>query len=61
MPVATLVRIPDYVTMDARIAYRLTENLTLAISGQNLLDSTQRQTSAAEVQRSVLATLTADF
>lgn len=61
VPVATLVRIPDYVTMDARIAWRLTDQLTLAVSGQNLLDSPQAQTSSAKVERTVQATLTADF
>ena len=47
-PVGSLVRIPDYVSVDARIAYRITDNLTLAISGQNLLQSPQKQTSAPE-------------
>ena len=57
LPAGTLIRIPDYVSVDARIAYRFTDNLTLAVSGQNLLDSPQRQTSAAAVERRVLATL----
>ncbi len=60
-PVGTLVRIPDYVTADARIAYRITERLTLALSGQNLLDLPQMQTSAAEVERRVYVTASANF
>ncbi|MDE2466305.1 MAG: TonB-dependent receptor [Alphaproteobacteria bacterium] len=58
---ATLVRIPNYVTFDARAAYHLTNNLTLAVSGQNLLDSPQRQTGAAAVERTILISITADF
>jgi iron complex outermembrane receptor protein len=51
-----LVRIPDYVTVDGRIAYRVTDKLTLAVSGQNLLDSPQRQTSAPAVERRIYVT-----
>ena len=53
--------IPDYVAVDARIAYQVTDNLTLALSGQNLLDSPQRQTSAAAVERRVLVTASVAF
>jgi iron complex outermembrane receptor protein len=53
-----LVPIRSFVTMDARIAYRLTDHLTLSVSGQNILDSPQMQTSAAAVERSVFVTLT---
>lgn len=60
-PIGTLVRINGYANADARIAYRLTDNLTLAVSGQNLFTSSQRQTSAAKVERTVYATLTASF
>ncbi len=60
-PGGTLVRIPDYVSMDARIAYRMTDHLTLAVSGQNLLQSPQRQTSAPEVERRVYLTVTANL
>ena len=61
LPSGTLVRIPNYVTMDARIAYRITDNLTLALSAQNLLDSPQRQTSAASVERRVSIMASVDF
>ncbi len=60
-PTGTLSSIPDYVSLDARLAYRLSENLTLSISGQNLLNSPQRQTSAAAVERQVFVSVAADF
>ena len=56
-PAGILVRIPNYVSVDARIAYRVNDHLTLAVSGQNLLESPQRQTSGPDVERRVLATL----
>jgi iron complex outermembrane receptor protein len=61
LPIGTLVRVPDYVSVDARIAYRITDNLTLALSGQNLLQSQQTQTSAAAVERRVLVTASVGF
>ncbi len=57
----TLVRIPNYVSMDARFAYRVNDNLTLALSGQNLLQSPQKQTSTAEVERRINFTATVGF
>ena len=61
MPGGTLVRVSDYVSADARVAYRINDHLMLAVSGQNLLQSPQRQTSAAEVERRILVTLTANL
>jgi len=43
--------VPDYFSFDARIAYRLTDWATLAISGQNLGSSPQKQTSGPAVER----------
>lgn len=60
-PVGSLVRIPDYVSIDGRIAYQINDHLTLAVSGQNLLQSPQRQTSAAAVERRVLFTVSASL
>ena len=57
----TLVPIPSYVSVDGRIAYRITDNLTLALSGQNLLQSPQTQTSAAMVERRVYVTASVGF
>jgi outer membrane receptor for ferrienterochelin and colicins len=56
--VAAGAEIPAYVTADARVAYRLTGWATIAVSGQNLLQHTQRQSSGAEIERSVFITLT---
>jgi iron complex outermembrane recepter protein len=56
-----LVRIPDYVSIDARAAYNITDNFTIALSGQNLLQSPQKQTSAPNVERRVYITATASF
>jgi hypothetical protein len=49
------------VSVDAHAAYRLTEWATLSVSGQNLLQSPQRQTSGAAVERQVFATLSVNF
>jgi outer membrane receptor for ferrienterochelin and colicins len=56
IPGAVLVRIPAYLTADARLAYRLTTRATLALSGQNLLHDQQVQTAVSAVERRVLAT-----
>jgi outer membrane receptor for ferrienterochelin and colicins len=54
----TLVRINNYVSVDARIAYKITKEVTVALSGQNITQSSQQQTSAPNVERRVLCTLT---
>ena len=56
-----LVPVGAYVSVDARAAYRLTDWATIAVSGQNLLQSPQRQTSGAAVERQVLATFSVNF
>jgi iron complex outermembrane receptor protein len=61
LPTATLVRIPDYVSVDANIAYRFDNGLTLSLSGQSLLQHTQMQTAAADVERRIYLTATVDF
>jgi outer membrane receptor for ferrienterochelin and colicins len=53
-----LVRINSYTSVDGRIAYKLTKDITFALSGQNLTQKRQQQTSAPEVERRVLGTLT---
>jgi iron complex outermembrane receptor protein len=58
---ATLARIPNYVSPDARIAYRLTQHFTVALSGQNLGQARQIQTSGPPVERRVLVTLSAAY
>jgi len=56
-----MIPIGAYVSVDARAAYRLTDWATLAISGQNMLPSAQKQTSGAAVERQVFATLSVNF
>lgn len=57
----TLTPINDYFSMDARVAYQLTERVTLAVSGQNISQAYQRQTSGANVERRVFGTLSVKF
>lgn len=56
-----LVPIGAYASVDGRVAYKLTDWATIAISGQNLLTSTQRQTSGPAVERQVFATLSVNY
>jgi outer membrane receptor for ferrienterochelin and colicins len=56
-----LVPVGAYISVDGRVAYRLADWATLAVSGQNLLQSPQRQTSGAAVERQVFATLSVNF
>ncbi len=56
-----LTPIGAYVSADARVAYRVTEWATLSVSGQNLLQSPQKQTSGPAVERRVFATITVNF
>ena len=52
-----LVEIEDYVTLGGRVARTFDHGLTLAVSGQNLTDGHQRQTSGLEVERRAFVTL----
>jgi iron complex outermembrane receptor protein len=56
--IGSLAPISSYVSVDARVGYRLNDRMTLALSGQNLIDSPQRQTAAPEVERRVFGTFT---
>ena len=54
--------IQDYLSLDARIAYRLTDWATIAISGQNLGVPSQMQTAAGSmVERRVFATFSVNY
>jgi len=55
----TLIVVPAYASVNARIAYQLNAHLGLALSGQNLLHQQQMQTSGEPVQRRWLVTITA--
>jgi iron complex outermembrane receptor protein len=57
----TLVTIPAYTTVDARLAYKMTSKIIFALAGQGLTRSEQRQTSAPMVERRLLGTVEVDF
>jgi outer membrane receptor for ferrienterochelin and colicins len=52
-----VIPLDDFATADARIAYALSDTVTLALSGQNLFTATQRQTAGPEVERRLMLTL----
>lgn len=53
-----LVPLAPYLSMDGRIGYKPRPWLTLALSGQNLLQTSQRQTSGPSVERRVFGSVT---
>ena len=61
IPDTVLQPINNFFTLDGRLAYSLTDRTTLSLSGQNLLQSEQRQTSGPWVERRIFATLLFDF
>ncbi|HWK47385.1 MAG TPA: TonB-dependent receptor [Stellaceae bacterium] len=56
-----LSRINDYVSLDLRVAYKLTDWATIALSAQNFSQASQRQTVGANVGRVVYGSLTFNF
>jgi len=52
-----LIPVSGYVNGDARIGYRINRNLLLSVSGQNLLQSRQVQTSGPAIERRVFVNL----
>jgi len=57
----TLTPVKDYLNADARVGYRINDNLTVSVSGQNLLQSRQIQTSGSPIERRVFVNLGASF
>ena len=55
------VRIDDYVTLNARLAYRLTDDVTLALTGDQLLQSRIIEAAGIPVERRIMASVTAKF
>jgi outer membrane receptor protein involved in Fe transport len=55
------VRIGSYLSLDARIGYNITDNLTLAVSGQQLTMNSQRQTALGDVDRRLLGTVSVRY
>ena len=58
-PQVTLIS--DYVALDGRIAYKVTDWATLALSAKNFSQGAQRQTAGADVERQVFATFSVNF
>ena len=58
---STLSKIDGWASFDARVAYKVTDWATLSLSGQNISQSAQRQTSGPDVERSVYGTVTVNF
>ncbi|HWL21693.1 MAG TPA: TonB-dependent receptor [Bradyrhizobium sp.] len=56
-----LSRINDYVSLDARAAYKLTDWATIALSAQGFSQASQRQTVGANTGRVVYGSLTLTF
>jgi iron complex outermembrane receptor protein len=61
LAVGSLVPISSYMSLDGRVAYRVTPQATLALAAQNLNRSEQRQTSVFPVERRIVVSLTMDF
>ncbi len=55
------VVIGDYVTFTGRIGYRLTDHITVALTGQQLNSSRLLESSGPPVERSIIASVTARF
>lgn len=56
-----LIPIAPYVSVDSRVGYDLSDRMTWSVSGQNLTQATQHQTSGPGVQRSVFGTISIHF
>jgi outer membrane receptor for ferrienterochelin and colicins len=56
-----LVPVPEYLSVDARAAYNLTDWITWSVAGQNLTHASQVQTSGPAVERRVLGTISFNF
>ena len=57
----SLVAVPSYVAVDARVGYTLNDRMTLSLSGQNLTHSQQIQTSGPAVERRVIGSVRMKF
>jgi hypothetical protein len=56
-----LTPLSDFVTIDARLGYRVGDRITVALSAQGLFHDEQRQTSAAAVERRVFGSVAISF
>ena len=60
-PVNFLQPVDDYITASARIGYKLTDEFSLAIQGQDIQQEELRQTQAPKTERRVFLTLSSEF
>lgn len=60
-PVNFLQPVDDYVTASARVGYKLNEEFTLAVQGQDIQEGEMRQTQAPKTERRVLVSITSAF
>ena len=51
-----LTPLSRYTAVDSRVGYRLNERMTVALAGQNLTRSEQRQNTGPHVERQIFAT-----
>jgi outer membrane receptor for ferrienterochelin and colicins len=58
---ATLTPVAGFISLDGRVAYKLADKLTWAVSGQNLTHANQIQTAGPAIERRVLSTLSFAF
>jgi outer membrane receptor for ferrienterochelin and colicins len=56
-PTMALAPVDAYATLSARVAYKLDDGLTFAVSGQNLLNKRQSQMTGLQAERQLLATV----
>ncbi|MBI0539462.1 TonB-dependent receptor [Roseomonas sp. KE2513] len=55
------VKVSDYASVAARVAYKLTDQATIALEGSNLLHERKRQSIGAEAERRFYLSLRMDF
>lgn len=55
------VKIKDFVTLNARVGWKIDKHFALSLSGQQLGDSRLRETSGLRIDRRIIAGLTAGF
>jgi iron complex outermembrane receptor protein len=56
-----LVTVNNYITVNARVGYKLTDNLTVALVAQQLNEARLTTTAAAPTERQLIASVTARF
>jgi outer membrane receptor for ferrienterochelin and colicins len=57
----SLTFVSSYVSIDGRIAYKLSDQVTISLSGQNISQSSQQQTSGPNVERRVIGGVAVAF